>query len=73
MKLSEASKERLQVVFEIGKTVFHYSFIPTILYLGKSKHFFFARIIIKTNLILGFKKGAEDGMPPLSIASLLWQ
>lgn len=35
MKLSEASKERLQIVFEIGKTVFHYSFIPTVLYLGK--------------------------------------
>lgn len=35
MKLSPGSKERLGVVFDIIKTVFHVGFIPTVLYLGK--------------------------------------
>lgn len=34
MKLSEASKERLQVVFEVATKVFNFGFIPTILFLG---------------------------------------
>ncbi|CRL02273.1 CLUMA_CG015447, isoform A [Clunio marinus] len=54
MQLSEQSKERLGLVFEVAKTVFHWGFIPTVLYLG-------------------FSKGAEAGMPPLTMASLLWQ
>lgn len=35
MQLSEQSKERLGMVFEVAKTVFHWGFIPTVLYLGK--------------------------------------
>lgn len=35
MAMSEQSKERLGMVFEIVKTVLHYGFIPTVLYLGK--------------------------------------
>lgn len=35
MALSESAKERLGVVFEIAKTVFHIGFIPSVLYLGK--------------------------------------
>lgn len=37
MALSEQSKERLGMVFEVAKTVFHWGFIPTVLYLGKKK------------------------------------
>lgn len=36
MGLSPDAKERLGVVFNIAKTVFHWTFIPAILYLGKS-------------------------------------
>jgi hypothetical protein len=35
MALSEQAKERLGMVFEVAKTVFHWGFIPTVLYLGK--------------------------------------
>lgn len=35
MGLSPDAKERLGVVFEIAKTVLHWGFIPTVLYLGK--------------------------------------
>ncbi|XP_055851507.1 mitochondrial import receptor subunit TOM7 homolog [Episyrphus balteatus] len=54
MGLSPGAKERLESVFDVTKTVFHWGFIPMVLYLG-------------------FRKGAEPGMPPLSILSLLWQ
>lgn len=37
MALSPDSKERLGTVFEIVKTVIHWGFIPTVLYLGKRK------------------------------------
>lgn len=36
MGLSADAKERLGVVFEVAKTVFHWGFIPTIVYLGKN-------------------------------------
>ena len=48
------ARKRLNSVIQIGKKVFHYGYIPAVLYLG-------------------FKKGAEKGMPELSILSLLWQ
>ncbi|KAI8127598.1 mitochondrial import receptor subunit TOM7 homolog [Lucilia cuprina] len=54
MTLSPGVKERLEVVYEIAKTTFHWGFVPMVLYLG-------------------FKKGAEPGMPPLTLMSLLWQ
>ncbi|XP_037904062.1 mitochondrial import receptor subunit TOM7 homolog [Hermetia illucens] len=54
MELSPDAKERLGIVFEAVKTVFHWGFIPTVIYLG-------------------FRKGPEAGMPPLTIMSLLWQ
>nr|NP_595542.1 putative TOM complex subunit Tom7 [Schizosaccharomyces pombe]CAA16905.1 mitochondrial TOM complex subunit Tom7 (predicted) [Schizosaccharomyces pombe] len=34
MQISEESKERLVKVFNIGKTVTHYGWIPLILWLG---------------------------------------
>ncbi|XP_074658956.1 mitochondrial import receptor subunit TOM7 homolog [Tubulanus polymorphus] len=54
VKLSTAMKKRISTVFSIGKTAFHWGFIPTVLYLG-------------------FKKGAEPGMPEITVLSLLWQ
>lgn len=39
MALSEQSKERLGMVFEVVKTAFHWGFIPTVLYLGKQRNF----------------------------------
>lgn len=36
MSLSPDAKERLGVVFEVAKTVFHWGFIPTVIYLGKN-------------------------------------
>ncbi|XP_017781962.1 PREDICTED: mitochondrial import receptor subunit TOM7 homolog [Nicrophorus vespilloides] len=51
--LSEGTKERLNIVINLTKTVFHYGFIPTVLYLG-------------------FKKGADPGMPEITLSSLLW-
>ncbi|XP_019877928.1 mitochondrial import receptor subunit TOM7 homolog [Aethina tumida] len=53
MVLSEGVKQRLSVVIELGKTVFHYGFIPTVVYLG-------------------FQKGADPGMPEITLSSLLW-
>ncbi|XP_060532898.1 mitochondrial import receptor subunit TOM7 homolog [Cylas formicarius] len=53
MALSEDVKQRLSIVIELGKTVFHYGFIPTVLYLG-------------------FTKGADPGMPEITLANLLW-
>lgn len=35
MAMSPEVKERLEVVFEVVKTTFHWSFIPAVLYLGK--------------------------------------
>lgn len=32
--VSEDMKQRLSIVIELSKTVFHYGFIPTVLYLG---------------------------------------
>lgn len=34
--MSEGTKHRLTLVIDLAKTVFHYGFIPTVLYLGKS-------------------------------------
>ena len=48
------ARKRLNSVIQVGKKVFHYGYIPAVLYLG-------------------FKKGAEKGMPELSLLSLLWQ
>ncbi|XP_066153776.1 mitochondrial import receptor subunit TOM7 homolog [Euwallacea fornicatus] len=53
MVLTDGVKQRLSIVIELSKTVFHYAFIPTVLYLG-------------------FKKGADPGMPDISVANLLW-
>lgn len=35
MEMTEGAKHRLSVVVGVVKTVFHYGFIPTVLYLGK--------------------------------------
>ncbi|XP_018336064.1 mitochondrial import receptor subunit TOM7 homolog [Agrilus planipennis] len=53
MALSQGAAERLSIVIDIGKTIFHYGFIPTVLYMG-------------------FQKGADPGMPELSITNLFW-
>lgn len=34
-KLSPETKKRLTAVVDVGKTIFHWSFIPTVLYLGR--------------------------------------
>lgn len=34
MALSDGAKERMGIVFDVVKTVFHWGFIPTVLYLG---------------------------------------
>jgi mitochondrial import receptor subunit TOM7 len=77
MALSEQSKERLGMVFEVVKTAFHWGFIPTVLYLGKNGKSLEIQVNFSTKFDLirfsGFSKGAEPGMPPLSVASLLWQ
>lgn len=39
MVLTDGVKQRLSIVIELGKTVFHYGFIPTVLYLGKTSVF----------------------------------
>ncbi|XP_037946137.1 mitochondrial import receptor subunit TOM7 homolog [Teleopsis dalmanni] len=54
MGLSNDAKDRLEFIFNIIKTTFHYGFMPFVLYLG-------------------FRKGPEPGMPPLTLLSLLWQ
>lgn len=71
--MSEQSKERLGMVFEIVKTVLHYGFIPTVLYLGKKLKALGRKISWIMYIFAGFSKGAEPGLPPLTIASLLWQ
>ncbi|XP_056645121.1 mitochondrial import receptor subunit TOM7 homolog [Diorhabda sublineata] len=53
MVFSEDSKQRLSTVIDLAKTVFHYGFIPTVLYLG-------------------FKKGADPGMPEISVTNIFW-
>lgn len=35
--LSDGAKQRLSIVINMGKTVFHIGFIPTVLYLGFQK------------------------------------
>ncbi|KAJ6642086.1 Mitochondrial import receptor subunit TOM7 like [Pseudolycoriella hygida] len=37
MGLSPDAKERLGFVFEVTKTIFHWGFIPAVLYLGFKK------------------------------------
>lgn len=54
VKLSPEMKNRVSSVIWLGKTIFHWGFIPTVIYLG-------------------FKKGADEGMPELTPLSLLWQ
>ncbi|KAH1000389.1 mitochondrial import receptor subunit TOM7 homolog [Dendroctonus ponderosae] len=53
MALSDGAKERLSLVIELVKTVFHYGYIPAVVYLG-------------------FKQGAEPGMPEIALSNLLW-
>lgn len=44
--MSEGAKQRLTIVIDVAKTVFHYGFIPTVLYLGKTSRPPLARIEI---------------------------
>ena len=53
MGLNQDALNRVNKLIWIGKTLFHWGFIPSI-------------------LLLGFAKGAEPGMPELTLASLLW-
>lgn len=52
MALSEQSKERLGVVFEVVKTAFHWGFIPAVLYLGKLKIYFAVRSLFNFSPVL---------------------
>lgn len=53
MALNQDALNRVNKLIGLGKTLFHWGFIPSI-------------------LALGFAKGAEPGMPELTLASLLW-
>ncbi|XP_026277678.1 mitochondrial import receptor subunit TOM7 homolog [Frankliniella occidentalis] len=53
VKMSTETKARLSMVFGVTKFVFHWGFVPTVLYMG-------------------FKKGADPGMPDLQLLQLLW-
>lgn len=65
--LSEGAKQRLMIVINFTKTIFHYGFIPTVLYLG---------LLLKkqqasqdfNDFFLGIKKGADPGMPEITYA-----
>ncbi|CAN7996133.1 unnamed protein product [Ixodes pacificus] len=52
--MSPEMKQKVAVVLTVTREVFHWGFIPAILYLG-------------------FKKGADPGMPEINVLSLLWQ
>lgn len=60
-------QERIRVVFECVKTVFHWGFIPGVLYLGNYFENPLSMCNLLNYLVSGFSKGAEPGMPPLSI------
>lgn len=49
MGLSPDAKERLGVVFEVTKTIFHWGFIPAVIYLGK----ILTLVFNKQNVVLG--------------------
>ncbi|XP_033225683.1 mitochondrial import receptor subunit TOM7 homolog [Belonocnema kinseyi] len=53
MALAPTTKQKIGIVLSASKVVFHWGFIPMVLYLG-------------------FTKGADPGMPPLSVMNLLW-
>lgn len=67
MVLSEGVKQRLSVVIELGKTVFHYGFIPTVVYLG-TQILFNNYLVNKFCSFLGFQKGADPGMPEITLS-----
>ncbi|PBC33199.1 Mitochondrial import receptor subunit TOM7 [Apis cerana cerana] len=48
------TKQKVAIILDVSKAIFHWGFIPAILFLG-------------------FRKGADPGMPQLSIINLLWQ
>ncbi|XP_076234933.1 translocase of outer membrane 7 [Calliopsis andreniformis] len=54
MSLSPNTKQKIAIVLDVSKVIFHWGFIPAVLFLG-------------------FRKGADPGMPPLSVMNLLWQ
>lgn len=65
--VSEGTKDRLSMVIEVGKTVFHYGWIPSILYIGKPLRNHHDTEPNISPPITGFKTGADPGMPELSI------
>ncbi|XP_076756998.1 translocase of outer membrane 7 [Xylocopa sonorina] len=54
MAMNSSIKQKIAIVLNMSKVIFHWGFIPAILYLG-------------------FRKGADPGMPQLAIMNLLWQ
>ncbi|KAF3430617.1 hypothetical protein E2986_13806 [Frieseomelitta varia] len=48
MTMTPATKQKIAIILNVSKTVFHWGFIPAILFLG-------------------FRKGADPGMPQLSL------
>ncbi|XP_017767141.1 PREDICTED: mitochondrial import receptor subunit TOM7 homolog [Eufriesea mexicana] len=47
-------KQKIAIVLDVSKTIFHWGFIPLIYFIG-------------------FRKGADPGMPQLSVVNLLWK
>lgn len=65
--LSDGVKQRLSIVIGISKTVFHYGFIPTVLYLGQSRSIRYLAMVFNNDLISGFQKGSDPGMPEITL------
>jgi mitochondrial import receptor subunit TOM7 len=70
--MQPGTKQRLTKMTSLARTAFHWGFIPTVLYLG-TLCLIVNRIVVMSYFFSGFKKGADPGMAPLTIFSLLWQ
>ncbi len=62
-------KKRVSNVLAFARLIFHWSYIPFVIYLGNRKHLFIrTEISFIVNYVLkGFKKGADEGQPPLNV------
>lgn len=70
MAMSPSTKQKVAVIIEVTKTVFHWGFVPTILYLGWFLFHFLSFFQLNTFTIvefIGFRRGADPGSPPLTL------
>jgi mitochondrial import receptor subunit TOM7 len=71
--MQPGTKQRLTKMTSLARTAFHWGFIPTVLYLGTVRLIVNGIEVMSYFFCSGFKKGADPGMAPLTIFSLLWQ